>query len=45
MKGYEQYEKRQLRKMTHLEKVGGQLVLFDYKNRDVLTNQAAIFYV
>ena len=45
LKGYEQYDKRQLRKMTHLEKVGGQLVLFDYKNRDVLTNQAAIFYV
>lgn len=45
LKGYEQYDKRQLRKMTHLEKAGGKLLLFDYKNRDILTNQATIFYV
>lgn len=45
LKGYEQYDKRQLRKMTHLEKIGGKLLLFDYKNRDILTNQAKIFYI
>ena len=34
-----------MRKMTHLEKMDGKLVLFDYKNRDVLTNQAKVFYI
>lgn len=41
LKGYEQYDKRQLRKMTHLERVKGEIVLFDYLNRSPLTNQAA----
>ncbi|WP_346903158.1 DUF4080 domain-containing protein, partial [Faecalicatena contorta] len=45
LKGYEDYDKRQMRKMTHLEKMDGKLVLFDYKNRDVLTNQAKVFYI
>lgn len=45
LKGYEEYNKRQIRKMTHLEKIGEKLVLFDYKNRDVLTNQANVFYI
>lgn len=45
LKGYEEYNKRQIRKMTHLEKVGEKLALFDYKNRDVLTNQARVFYI
>ena len=31
--------------MTHLEKMDGKFVLFDYKNRDVLTNQAKVFYI
>lgn len=43
--GYEQYDKRQLRKMTHLEKIDDALILFDYKNRNLLTNQAKIFYI
>ena len=43
--GYEQFDKRQLRKMTHLEKIGGKLLLFDYRNRDVLTNQAKLIYI
>ena len=31
--------------MTHLEKMDGEFVLFDYKNRDVLTNQASVYYI
>lgn len=45
LKGYEGYEKRQLRKMTHLEWISGQLLLFDYRNRNVLTNQAQVYVV
>ena len=45
LRGYEGYDKRQLRKMTHLERVGGKLLLFDYKNRDILTNQAAVYEI
>lgn len=45
LKGYEDYDKRQMRKMTHLEKIDGRLLLFDYKNRNLLTNQAAVFYI
>ena len=40
--GYTQYDKRQLRKMTHLERVDGQILLFDYQNRNKLTNQARV---
>lgn len=43
--GYEQYDKRQLRKMTHLEKINGELCLFDYQNRNILTNQAAVYKI
>ncbi len=43
--GYEGYDKRQIRKMTHLEKMNGNLYLFDYKNRSLLTNQARIICV
>lgn len=45
LKGYEEYDKRQIRKMTHLEKIDGKLILFDYKNRDVLTNQAKTYFI
>lgn len=45
LKGYEQYDKRQLRKMTHLEKIDGELCLFDYQNRDILNNQAAVYVI
>lgn len=45
LRGYEQYDKRQMRKMTHLERVKGKLLLFDYQNRSLLTNQAAVFCV
>lgn len=50
--GYEAYDKRQLRKMTHIEKfhydVLGtceekeEFILFDYQNRSRLTHQAAV---
>ena len=55
LKGYEQYDKRQLRKMTHIEKFqydvlgnGAEkemLILFDYENRSRLTHQASIFQI
>lgn len=45
LKGYEGFDKRQLRKMTHLEWIDGKLILFDYRNRNILTNQASIFLV
>ncbi len=45
LQGYEQYDKRQMRKMTHLERVKGTLLLFDYKNRNPLTHQAAVYEV
>ena len=43
--GYEAYDKRQMRKMTHLERLGGKLLLFDYLNRSPLTNQARVIDV
>lgn len=45
LKGYETYDKRQMRKMTHLERIKGSLLLFDYRNRDILTNQASVHEV
>jgi len=53
LKGYEGYDNRQLRKMTHieyfalLEDPGGELkdcwLLFDYRNRNPISGQAAVF--
>ncbi len=55
LKGYEKYDKRQLRKMTHVEtfqydvigtgEAGEQTILFDYENRSKLTHQASIFKI
>ena len=45
LKGYKRYDKRQMRKMTHLERIGGNLLLFDYQNRSPLTHQAAVYTV
>lgn len=55
LKGYENYDKRQLRKMTHMEyfqydvlgqgEKKGMYVLFDYQNRSKINRQAAIFCV
>lgn len=55
LKGYEAYDKRRLRKMTHVEKFHydvletceekENLVLFDYRNRSRLTHQASVFEI
>ena len=55
LRGYEQYDKRQLRKMTHIEKFhfdvlrdGAEMtmrILFDYENRSKLNHQATIFEI
>lgn len=55
LKGYDGYDRRQLRKMTHIEKFsfdvagscapGDLLVLFDYENRSRLTHQASTFMI
>ena len=45
LKGYEEYDSRQLRKMTHLERIDGKLLLFDYRNRDPLNRQAKTYEV
>lgn len=55
LQGYEAYDKRSLRKMTHIERfsfdVPGDMsekdtvLLFDYQNRSPLNNQAAIFRI
>ena len=55
MQGYESYDKRSLRKMTHIESfsydvTGGMeerrtVLLFDYLNRSPLNHQAKIFRI
>ena len=55
LNGYEGYDKRQLRKMTHMERfhfdvmgdceTGEFLVLCDYQNRSRLTHQASTFVI
>lgn len=43
--GYEGRDRRQMRKMTHLERIGEKLLLFDYQNRDPLCNHARVVTV
>ena len=45
LRDYEGYDSRQIRKMTHLERIGGKLLLFDYRNRSPLTGDAAVFCI
>lgn len=45
LKGYQAFDKRQMQKMTHLERVDGKLILFDYQNRNPLTHQATTYQV
>ena len=45
LKDYIGYDRRQMRKMTHLERIRGGLLLFDYRNRDPLTGNAAVYCV
>ncbi len=45
LKGYEGYDSRQMRKMTHMERLRGKLLLFDYRKRNPLTGDAAVYEV
>ncbi len=54
LNGYESYDKRQMRKMTHLERFEKNpmtgdsqpcVILFDYRNRNPLNHQASVFDV
>lgn len=45
LKDYEGYDSRQLRKMTHLEKIGGNVLLFDYRHRNKLNQDAAVYVI
>lgn len=40
--GYEGYDSRQMRKMTHLERLRGRLLVFDYRKRNPLTGDASV---
>ncbi len=43
--GYEGFDKRQMSKMTHVEYLDGNHILFDYKNRNKLTNEAITYHL
>ena len=45
LSGYEGYDRRQMRKMTHLEKIREEVLLFDYRKRDPLNGDAAIYRI
>lgn len=47
LKEYQQYDKNQMRKMTHLEyfETLGETVLFDYMNRNPLNQEAATYII
>ena len=55
LQGYESYDKRSLRKMTHIERFSydvlgavdqrDTILLFDYRNRSPLNHQAAVFRI
>lgn len=42
---YEKYDRRQMRKMTHLEEIRGEILLFDYRHRNPLNGDAAVYTV
>ena len=45
LSGYEGYDRRQMRKMTHLEKIREEVLLFDYRKRNPLNGDAAVYKV
>ncbi len=45
LRSYRGYDRRQMRKMTHLERLFGRLILFDYRERDPLSGDAAIYQI
>lgn len=42
LKDYMDCDRRQMRKMTHLERLRGEVLLFDYRKRDPLSGDAAV---
>ena len=42
LREYDGYDGRQMRKMTHLERFRGRLLLFDYRHRDPLNGDAQV---
>lgn len=45
LKSYTGYDRRQMRKMTHLERLSGSLFLFDYRERDPLSGDAKLYII
>lgn len=45
LKHYEDFDARQMSKMTHVEILEGMHVLFDYKNRDPLSHDASTYII
>ena len=45
LKDYAGYDRRQMRKMTHLERLFGSLILFDYRKRDPLNGDAKVYQI
>ena len=45
LKNYEGYDRRQMRKMTHLERIFGRMILFDYRERDPLSGDAVVYEI
>ena len=45
LKNYAGYDRRQMRKMTHLEQLFGRMVLFDYRERDPLSGDAKVYEI
>jgi len=40
--GYEGFDKRALRKMTHMERLGDKVYVFDYRHRDAISQSARL---
>ena len=45
LKNYAGYDRRQMRKMTHLERIFGRMILFDYRERDPLSGDAKVYEI
>ena len=42
---YTGYDRRQMRKMTHMERLFGRLILFDYRERNPLSGDAKTYKI
>ena len=45
LKNYAGYDRRQMRKMSHLERLFGRMLLFDYRERDPLSGDAKVYKI